>query len=152
MAEPIQSLSFTEDELAQIDARMSTDIALLDIRRVNQIEVADRRKKAIREDLAYLNKNRLPLLKSGAYTPEKLVAEEARLNAELVSLSNAEIVSDISMAETVRETVKLSELLKSRVNHLPIGYAGRKRRNYSHRLFRTDAGRKYVAISMQQRI
>lgn len=117
----IEKLSFTDDELEEIDARASTDIAILDNKRINQIEVNDRRKKKIREDLSYLNANRLMLLKTGAYTPEKLVLEEAALNHELNTLSNEEIASDVSMQETVREVVKLSELLKKALPYYSFG-------------------------------
>ena len=108
----IQNLSFTEDELAEIDARSSTDIAILETKRFSKLEEGERRKKKIREDLAYLGVNRLPLLRSGVYTPETLVAEEARLNHELATLNDAEMASDVSMCETIKEVVKLSELLK----------------------------------------
>jgi hypothetical protein len=105
------SLSFTEKELQEFDAR--TDIARLETNRFKQLEASERRKKRIREDLAYLNANRLMLLKTGAYTPEKLASDETALNRELTTLCEAEQVSDISMAETVREVVELSELLKN---------------------------------------
>ena len=74
--ELINKLAFTPDEIEELEARANTDLALLDIKRINQLEIKERRKKKIREDLAYLNFNRLDLLKSGAYTPEKFVAEE----------------------------------------------------------------------------
>jgi DNA invertase Pin-like site-specific DNA recombinase len=119
----ISNLSLTDEELEMVDARASTDIALLDLKRMKQLEVGERRKKKIREDLAYLNANRLTLLKTGAYTPEKLASEETFLNIELNSLCEEEQVSDISMTETVNEVVKLSELLKNLhfyyVNALP---------------------------------
>ena len=91
-------------------------IAILDTKRTTQLEIGERRKKKIREDLAYLGANRLMLLKTGAYTPEKLVAEELNLNMELNTLSNAEITSDVSMQETIKDAVKLSELLKDVAN------------------------------------
>jgi site-specific DNA recombinase len=109
----IASLSFSGDELAEIDRRASTDIALLDAKRLDQIDSAERRKKRIREDLAYLNANRLTLLKTGAYSAENLVAEEATLNLKLTALCDAETASDISMRETVNDAVRLSELLKN---------------------------------------
>ncbi len=112
IGELINRLSFTAEELEEIDARASTDIALLDAKRMDKLEASERRKKKIREDLAYLNANRLTLLKTGAYTAEKLVIEENSLNLELSSLCEAEQASDISMQETVRDVVKLSELLK----------------------------------------
>ena len=82
-------------------------------KRLDQLENADRRKKKIREDLAYLNANRLTLLKTGAYTPEAIVGEETRLNFELSSLQTAEQASDAAIRETVKDVVKLSELLKN---------------------------------------
>jgi len=112
----MEKLSFTDDELVDIDARASTDIAVLDTKRINQLEENERRKRKVREDLAYLNANRLSLLKTGAYTPEKLVVEEASLNLELTALCDTEKASDVSMRETVNDVVKLSELLK---NSLP---------------------------------
>jgi site-specific DNA recombinase len=105
-------LSFTEEELADLDARSNTEIALLETKRFNQLESGERRKKKIREDLAYLHANRLTLIKTKVYTPEEYVAEEARLNGELAELREAEKASDIAMQETVKEVVMLSELLK----------------------------------------
>jgi len=108
----IDKMSFTDDELTDIDARVGTDIALLESKRLSGLEAGERGKKKIREDLAYLNANRLMLLKTGAYTPEKLVAEETGLNLALGALKQAEDVSDISMRETIKDVEKLSELLK----------------------------------------
>lgn len=109
----IGNLVLTDEELEMVDARAGTDIALLDAKRIKQLEVGERRKKKIREDLSFLNSNRLTLLKTEAYTPEKLVAEEKALNFELTSLCEKEQVSDASMQDTVKEVVKLSELLKN---------------------------------------
>ncbi len=112
----IEKLSFTKEEIEKIDARASTDIALLETKRHNQLENAERRKKKIREDLAYLNANRLSLLRSGAYTPESLVEEETKLNIELTALKDDENTSDESMTQTIKDVVKLSELLKDAHN------------------------------------
>ena len=112
IGEFIENLSFTDEELEIIDARMGTDIALLEAKRLSKLDDGERRKKKIREDLAYLNANRLVLLKSGAYTPEMIVAEDTKLNFQLTELCNEEVVSDISIRETVKEAIKLSELIK----------------------------------------
>ncbi len=109
----IVKLSFTDKELEDLDARTGTDIALLETKRFNQLEATERKKKKLREDLAYLNANRLTLLKAGVYTPEALVAEDARLQFELSNLCNAEQASDLAMSETIKDVVKLSELLKN---------------------------------------
>jgi site-specific DNA recombinase len=106
------NLAFTEDELAEIDARTATDVSLLEEKRHREFEHYDARKKKIREDLLYLHSNRLPLLKTGIYTPETYLEEESRLNIELASLQNAEQTSDVAMHEVIKDLVKLSELLK----------------------------------------
>jgi site-specific DNA recombinase len=108
----IDKLSFTDDELSDIDTRAGTDIALLETKRLDRLEAGEHRKKKIREDLAYLNANRLMLLKTGAYTPEKLVVEETKLNLELDALKQEENVSDVSLCATIKDVEKLSELLK----------------------------------------
>jgi site-specific DNA recombinase len=106
------NLAFTEDELAEIDARTATDVSLLEEKRHREFEHYDARKKKIREDLRYLHTNKLTLLKARIYTPDTYLEEESRLNAELASLQDAEQTSDVAMHEVVKDLVKLSELLK----------------------------------------
>ena len=110
----IESLYLTDDEVAKLDASTTTDIALFDLKRQDRLEAGERRKKRIREELHYLQGNRLPLLRSGVYTPESFIAEEGRLNAELHALNVEEDVSDVSMAETARDVRTISELVKNR--------------------------------------
>lgn len=112
IGEFMSNLSFTEDELIEMDARTKTDIAVFEHKRISVIEQNDRRKKKIREDISYLRNNKLNLLRSGAYSPEEYMKEEETLNSELTVLQDAEQVSDIAMHEVIKEIVKLSELLK----------------------------------------
>jgi site-specific DNA recombinase len=109
----IAQLAFTDDELARIDAATNTDIALLDSNRLERLEQAARRKKKMHEDIAYLNDNKLALLRAGVYTAEGLVAEEARLNLELDTLGSEDRDSGCSMQETIADARTLSELLKN---------------------------------------
>lgn len=108
----IAALSFTEEELHELDAEAGTESALVESKRLGEREASERKKKRIREDLAYLDANRLTLLKTGAYTPEMIVAEEARLGLELSSLENLEGASGVEIQETARDAAKLSELLE----------------------------------------
>lgn len=108
----LSCLSFTEDEIVQIEASMQTDVALLEEKRHKEMEVNERKKRKIREDLAYLRTHKLDLLKSGVYTPESLVEEEIRLDTKLVALQRAEEISDVSMRETMKDLIILSELLE----------------------------------------
>lgn len=113
IGELISRLSFTDEELEQLDTRTGTEIAILESKRLGQLEDINRKKKQTREELAYLNANRLTLLKTGTYTPEEIVAEDARLKFELEKLSQYERASDVAMAETVKSVMRLSELLKN---------------------------------------
>ncbi len=113
IGELIKNLSFTDDELEKLDARTSTEIGLLEARRLNELETNERKKKKIREDLAYLNTNRISLLKTGVFTPEAMVEEERKLNLELSALQQYETSSDLAIRETVKAVVKLSELIKN---------------------------------------
>jgi hypothetical protein len=108
----ISGLYFTDEEIQQMDARVGTDIALLEEKRQKALDGTERKKKKIREDLAYLRSNKLSLLQTGVYTQEALVAEETKLDAELSTLKSSEDISDIAMHETMKDIQKLSELIK----------------------------------------
>jgi hypothetical protein len=108
----ITRLSFTDKELAELEARTQPDIASHEIKRRENLEQDGRRRKKINEDLAYLKDNKLLLLKSGVYSPESFLEEETKLNAELISLQLNEQSSGTSMTEIVKDAIKLSELLK----------------------------------------
>lgn len=96
-----------------MDARVGTDIALLEEKRNKELSQLERQKKKIREDLAYIRSNKLTLLKTGVYTPESLIAEENKLNKQLVDFQEREQVSDVAMHETMKDVQKLSELVKN---------------------------------------
>ena len=108
----ISRLSFTDDELAELDARNKTDIVGYELKRQDNLDQNERKRKKVNEDLAYLKSNKLSLLKSGVYSPENFREEETKLNAELVCLQVNEQVSGASMSEAVKDVIKLSELLK----------------------------------------
>ena len=110
--ELMENLHFSDNELDELNKRLSTDIALFETKRFSKLEINDRQKKKYREDLAYLHENRLTLLKTGVYTPEGLVEEENNLKNKIVDLQEKEAISDIAMNETFKDVVILSELVK----------------------------------------
>ena len=113
----ISRLYFTDEEKAQMDARAGTDIALLEEKRQKELDQIERKKKKIREDLAYIRSNKLSLLKTGVYSPEALMEEENKLNDELSKFKQIEDISDVAMHETIKEVQKLSELLRNVIPH-----------------------------------
>ncbi len=112
IGELISKLYFTEDEIADMDARAGTEIALLEEKRLKSINQDERKKKTVREKLTYLRSNKLALLQSGVYTPEGWMEEENNLSAELATLQSNEQISDEAMHETIKDIQKLSELIK----------------------------------------
>lgn len=112
VGEVISHLSFTEDELQEIDANIKTDLKSLESKRQNQLSDIERRKRKVRDDLAYLRENKLPLLKSSVYTPEGFMNEESKLNDLLQNIVKEENASDVAIHEVVKDIVFLSELLK----------------------------------------
>ncbi len=109
----IMNLYFTDFEINEIDTRTNNDITIFETKRLTQLEEYSRKKKKLREDLTYLRTNKLTLLKTGAYSPENYLREENYLDSELVKLQIAESISDESMHETIKDVLKLSELLKT---------------------------------------
>jgi|TARA_B100002003_G_C14058515_1_gene509630 hypothetical protein len=109
----ISELHFTDEELVELDARIGTDISILEEKRRKKLEINERKKKKIRDDLTYLRSNKISLLKSSVYTPESFLEEENKLNAQLSELHGQEQTSDEAMHETVKEVIKLSELIKN---------------------------------------
>lgn len=108
----IKGLVFTENDLQKFNEITSTDIALFETKRFEQLEVNNRQKKKLREDLAYLRENRLSLLKAGVFSPESLIEEENKIIKKIEKLQEEEKASDSSMTETFKDVVILSELLE----------------------------------------
>lgn len=108
----IESLYFNEAEKRKMDARIKTYLEVLENSENNKTEETNNRKKKLTEDLAYLQENKLTLLKTGVYTPEAFLVEERKLGTAINNISNIEHVSVTEIKETVENVYKLSELLK----------------------------------------
>jgi site-specific DNA recombinase len=109
----IEKLTFTEEELLGFEERLGQDIGATESKRLKVIESNDRRKKKLREELAYLRENKINLLKVGTYKPEEMKEEELKLESQISSLMLEEQVSEEAMRETMDDIVKISELLKN---------------------------------------
>jgi len=113
IGEHISQLSLTDTEKVEINARAATDIAILENTRQTQLEITNRKKKKLTEDLSYLQDNKLTLLKAGVYTPESMVTEEESLNKQLLAIEDKNGLSGAKIKEGVANLLELSELLKS---------------------------------------
>jgi len=114
ISQMIFELSFTENELIEINNRStSSELKMLEAKKKNELESICRKKNKIHEDLGYLQNNKLNLLKSGVYSPDEIIQEEAVLKKELEKLQCIEVLPIFSIDETLRNAIKLSELLKT---------------------------------------
>lgn len=105
-------LSFTGEELKDIDIQMKGEISTMEDKRVDEMKKIDQEKRKLRDDLSYLRKNKLSLLKNSVYTGEDYLKEESEICNKLEILRKQEEFSDISMQEVVQDIVFLSELLE----------------------------------------
>lgn len=107
------ALSLTEDELAELDARTDSEAAQYKRAHAARRASNERKRKKLCEDRTYLDEHRLEILKSGVYTLESYAAEERKIDYELQALDARDAQDDASLADVMRDTVELSELLKS---------------------------------------
>ena len=108
----MSGLFFTTEERADMDRQVRDEISTLEDKRIAELKEITQRKNKLREDLSYLRKNKLTLLKNGVYTGEDYLEEELQITQKLEKLRNAEEASEISMQEVVKDVVFLSELLE----------------------------------------
>lgn len=112
VGEVMSGLSFTEEELIEIDNQVRSEVSNLEDTRQVQVAGIAQEKKKLREDQAYLRKNKLTLLKTKAYSPEEFLKEDSELSQRIRTLTEQEEVVDLTMDRIVQDTVILSELLE----------------------------------------
>lgn len=113
IADLLRGLAFSKREIVQIEANMETGIALLEENRLKEVEQLERARRRVREDLAYLRTNQISLLRTGTFTPDALMEERDRLEAELDELQDKEQISETAMRDMMKDILRLSELLNT---------------------------------------
>jgi DNA invertase Pin-like site-specific DNA recombinase len=109
----IGKLILTEDELRQVKESTETELPEMEQKRTELLAGIDRQKRKIKEDITYLEQNKLNLLKAGVYTPEGYMESEQELNDRYIQLDQQEQSTTSSILETVQGVIELSELLKN---------------------------------------
>lgn len=108
----MSELSFTKEELIEIDNQVRSDVSNLEDKRQAQVNGIAQEKRKLREDQAYLRKNKLTLLKTNGYSPEEFLKEDSEISQRIQSLTEQEEGVDMTMDKIVQDTVLLSELLE----------------------------------------
>lgn len=114
----LEELFLKPHELSQLDENTDIGLAKVEARVTREQAEVERNRRKLNEDLAYLRKYRLELLRSGVYSPESYIEEEERLLRELNDTNQREMISQEALHETVKDAIKLSELL----NDLVVNY------------------------------
>lgn len=109
----LRGLAFSKQEIVQIEANMETGVALLEEKRLKEVEQLERARRRVREDLAYLRTNQISLLRNGTFTPAELTEERDRLEAELDEFQDKEQISETAMRDLMKDVIRLSELLNT---------------------------------------
>ncbi len=102
----------TDEEYAELDAWASIEYTAFEEKSRRHKEQNDRKQRKVREDLAYLQDNKLTLLKNGVYDASSLVAEEGKLKSRLLELQEDDQENEAREQEAAKDLLKLSELLK----------------------------------------
>ncbi len=112
IGEAVARLIPSDRDLAELDIRTRNELTELEKNQQASKQQNERRTRKLREDLVYLQDNKLTLLKNGVYDAAGLVAEEARLNNELNDLQEVKKEPGQLEPDFMQELTELSELLK----------------------------------------
>lgn len=116
ITEEVQSIldriHFTEPEIAAIEASAWKELDKLTNRRNVQVEDLRLQKNKTAENLDYLIKDKLNLLRTKVFTAEQLIEEEGRLNALLADFEQKISELSISTKAMLEYVISFSELAR----------------------------------------
>lgn len=111
--ELMDSIHFTDEELAEIEARSKDALEDMSVKRDRSLNDLRTKQRRIAADLDYLKENRITLLRTDSMTAEEIKAECSRLEAQIVA-TQAEIrAHGESAKEMLRFVLTFSELAKN---------------------------------------
>lgn len=113
LSEKISQLYFTHEEQAQIEKTFDNQVEYLTQEKETVLKQFERKTKKLQDDLSYLRDNKLELLRAGTFSPEEMKQREDELNQKLIDLEENQSQSLVDLRETVQDTFKVSELMKS---------------------------------------
>jgi hypothetical protein len=110
--EIISQLRHTNQQLSEIDRRLPSDGELQERQQHNELEANERQERTVKEDLDYLNANKLLLIKSGVYSPEQFIEEEQKLEKQIKEIRQ-KVQNNVTIPEFLKTSIKYSELAKT---------------------------------------
>ncbi|MBZ0099413.1 MAG: recombinase family protein [Taibaiella sp.] len=125
--EVFSRIHFTEDERRTIEASARKNLDKLTGNRNKQITDIQFQKNKIVENMAYLAKDKLNLLRIGVFTPLQIIEEEGRLKAQLKEYEEKISSFSASAQSMLDYVISFSELVKHASVYYPYALDTEKR-------------------------
>ncbi len=106
----MDGISFTPDELRDIEARGKSQIEEIAARRDRELGDLHGRQQKLTADLAYITENRITLLRTGDMTADEIRTESERLNGSIAAVQNDIRAHGESAKGMLRYVLTFSEL------------------------------------------
>ncbi len=108
----LSRIAFTDEEIAEIKARADIGLNRAATMREKQRNDLERTFERVRDDLAYLKRERVTLLRTGAMDPETFASEVQRLELESQEVQKRIGEARESEEEMLKTVLEFSELIK----------------------------------------
>ncbi len=108
----LDRIHFTELEIAAIEANAWKELDKLSARRNRQAEDLRLQKNKVADNLEYLTKDKLNLLRTKVFTAEQIIEEEGRLNALLADYEQKISELSVSTKAMLEYVISFSELAR----------------------------------------
>lgn len=115
--EVLSRISFSEEELTEIEVTANAQINKIAGRRNQEMESLYRQLAKIMADYDYLIKDKLNLLRTGVFTHEEIKSEEGRLNLLIEEIKNKISANSESTKAMLDYVITFSELIKNAANY-----------------------------------
>jgi site-specific DNA recombinase len=146
--EVLAKISFTDDELAEMDKIAEKELNQISDKRNTELVELQRRQKKVFDDLTYLTKEKITMLRNEIMTAPEIRDEELRLRSELDEIASKMEVMKESAHDMFNYILQFSELVKNSVfyfdNTLDTERRGVVCSIFSE-LYFSDQGIKYIA-------
>ncbi len=113
VAEIMDKIHFTDTELAEIQERAKSELGeAVEKKRQFEVGTLEKQRQRITDDLVYLEKNKITLLRTNVYTIEQFNADYEKLGKELKEVNEKISTQNVSASEMLETVISFSELVK----------------------------------------
>jgi DNA invertase Pin-like site-specific DNA recombinase len=109
----LSQIHFSDEELREIEAGAETGLERINVHRGEDLDALHTERKRIYDDLTYLTKNKITLLRNNAMSVKAMAEEERRLNGELERIDAKLKAHQQTAQEMLKFVITFSELVKT---------------------------------------